>query len=73
VKDKIYLSVDKKLQGDDIQVTILDLLGKQLCNASFKLNGSDIEIPIPDVHERMIILIVKGRGSSFRQLVLIDQ
>jgi Pregnancy-associated plasma protein-A len=71
-KDKIYLSADNELQGYDVHVTAFDLLGKELFTRSFKLNGDEIEIPVPDVHEEMIILLVKAPDVLIRKLIMVD-
>lgn len=70
--DKLYISMDEKIRGSDIKVTAHTLLGKMVFKKTFKVIETEVEIPISDVYEKMMILTIEGPRSSFKQLVMIN-
>ena len=70
--DKLYISVDEKFRGSDISITAHTLLGEIVFEKTFRLTAGGLEIPVSELHEKCIVLIVEGTGLSHRQLVMIN-
>jgi len=71
--DKLYLAFGENLTGHDIQVKAYSPLGKVVFEIACKISESPLEIPASAIQEKMIILNVSDRQSSFRKLVMINK
>ncbi len=70
--DKLYISVDEKFQGIDVDVIAHTLLGKVVFKKKIKMTETGLEIPVSEVCEKFIILAIEGRGLSHKQLIIIN-
>ena len=71
VTDKLYISVDEKFWGNDVNVTAHTLLGKMVFTKTFKITKTGLEIPVSKASEKLLLLSIKGIGLSHKQLVMI--
>jgi hypothetical protein len=70
--DRLYISVDEKMLGDDIKITAHTLLGKIVFEKTFKVVMTEVEIPILDMREKMIVLTIETSKSSCKELIVIN-
>jgi hypothetical protein len=70
--DKLYISVAEEFWGLDVDVTFHSLLGKVVFEKTFRLTGVELEIPVFEVGEKLLVLSVEGKGLSHRQLMMIN-
>jgi hypothetical protein len=70
--DRLYISVDEKFWGYDINVTAHTLVGKMIFNKTFKITKIGVEIPVSEVCEKLILVSIEGVGLSHRQLMMIN-
>jgi hypothetical protein len=68
--DRLYLSVDEKLWGCDVNVRAYTLLGKIVFNKTF-IAKAGLEIPVSNALEDVLLLTIEGPGLSHKQLVMI--
>jgi hypothetical protein len=70
--DKVYISVDEKFRGSDVQVTAHTLLGKIVFEKIFAMTETGLEITVSEMREKLIILAIDGNGLSHKQLIMIN-
>ena len=70
--DKLYISVDGEDRSCNLEVTAHTLLGKMIFKKTFKTIEGEVEIPIAEVCEKIIILTIEGSTSSYKQLIMIN-
>lgn len=70
--DRLYISIDEKFRGRDINVTAFTLLGKMVFSSAFRITETRLEIPVPKACEKLILLSIEGTGLSHKQLVMIN-
>lgn len=71
VTDKLFISADEISWGHAVQVTAHTLLGKPLFEKTFELTGNEIELSLKDLHEKVIIITVKGAGMLHKELIMV--
>ena len=72
VTDKLYISIGEKVSNLDVNVTACTILGDLLFKKVYNLTGTEIEVSIAEVNEKIIILTIEGKGLSHRQLIMIN-
>jgi len=70
--DKVYISMNKKLLGQDMTIAAHTLLGKMLLKETFTVTENVIEMQVTGMHEKVIILTIKAALTSSRQLIVIN-
>jgi hypothetical protein len=72
ITDRLYISVDEKFWGYDVNVTAHTLLGKMIFTKTFKITVTGVEIPVSEACEKLILVSIEGTGLSHRQLMMIN-
>ena len=70
--DKVYISVYKKLLGQDVTIVAHTLLGKMLFKETFIVTENAIEMQMAGMHEKVIVITIDAAQTSSRQLIVIN-
>lgn len=71
--DKMYIRLDRSLRGNTVFITAYSTLGKVLLSKEVEYRSeADIEVTLPALQEKIIILSILGSNISHNQLVVLN-
>jgi Pregnancy-associated plasma protein-A len=70
--DRIFISLGDDLIGQDISIVIRTTSGKIVLNHMATITESEIELPLSDVREKLVIVSVTTATVSSKQLMMIN-
>lgn len=70
VNDKLYVTFDNSLLGENIHVSVHSLLGQMIMELNLTALANVIELPVSGIQEKTIVVSVENRKSIVHKLVL---